>query len=88
MIFDLNLPPNEDSVIAGSKKAKRMKFQKKTKGKSILKFDLSDEDKSDGKFQDAECSFSSRINDSQSKGNSMLKKMTQGAADQQPRFKI
>lgn len=40
--FDLNLPPNEESIHAEMYKTKRMKIQQKTKGKEILKYGLSE----------------------------------------------
>lgn len=65
-----------------------MKFQKNTKGKGILKFGLSDEEKSKAGKSEAGSSHSTTYNDSQTQGKDMLKKMTQGAADQLPLVKI
>ena len=85
-IFDLNLPPSED--VMDSSAAKRIKRQKKTKGKDLLKFGLSDEDKFEDPGQEAESSLSSSSKFQQIKENKIPKKKMHGAADQQSKVDI
>ena len=83
-LFDLNLPPGEDLNLTSSGKPKRLKLQKKTKGKATLKFGLSDEDKPDGSTSDAGSSLSSSTKDHPADKEILKDAKTQGAADQQP----
>lgn len=83
-IFDLNLPPKEDTNQGSSSKAKRMKYQKDTKGKKILKFGLSDDGTSDSEKSEAGSSQNTTLIDPGTQGTSQQKLKSQGAADQQP----
>lgn len=78
--FDLNLPPIDDHSAASSSGTKRVKFQKSTKGKNMLKYGLSEGDSPDQ--EQAEGATAEGKKKTTRKGRKEIKKKN-GAADRQ-----
>ena len=78
--FDLNLPPIEDHSAASSSGTKRIKIQKSTKGKDIMKYGLSEGDSPD---QGAAGGEATAVIKKITKKERKVNKKKNGAADRQ-----